>query len=1073
MPTPVSTARQCLTSEAAHALDEAVSVARRRGHAQTTSLHAISALLSLPNSALREACARARNAAYSPRLQFKALELCLSVSLDRVSSTQQSDDPPVSNSLMAAIKRSQANQRRQPENYHLYHQLQQQQPSMSCVKVELQHLILSILDDPVVSRVFGEAGFRSSELRLAVLRPFPHLLRYSRSQGHPPPPPPLFLCNPDPGPGPGRRRPVFPFSGFPNGDENCRRIGEVLGRNRNPLLVGVCAYDALHIFVGSLTKDGILPVELSGLSSISIEKELSKFTTIHCDRGCLNSRLREVGELAEQCLGPGIVLNIGDLNMFVAEDSLGDSVTYVVAQLTRLVELHRGRLWLIGATASYGTYLKLVGMFPTVEKDWGLQLLPITSLGAESYPRSSLMESFVPFGGFFSAPSDPKLPLSCSNRCLPRNHQCNAVPKGGFSASVAGQHQASLPSWMQMAPLGPNKGSDMKTKDNGVLSSSKVTVLQGKGDDNTHESRPPPLANLFPTIVGFESAEDKKHNHSNKTNISSNENSCIPVDVQEISTSQSSVPPKAKSESFSSGVWEKPTKDEDIESGSVKSSYSLSNSSIVEGSRTSPTSSASVTTDLGLGICSSPASKLNLNLDEGRQHDISGFSSSDVDLFNGNSSIYTAQSSFCSSPDKHGQFDPSDVKMLFRALFERVGWQTEAISAISQRIARCHSRSEHRTGARHRRGMWFNFVGPDRYGKKKIASVVAEVLYGSQKQLICVDLNSQDGMVHSDTMFGCQVLNGYDAKCRGKTVVDYVAGELCKKPLSVVLLENVDKADVVAQNSLSQAVLTGKFSDSHGRQVSTSNAMFITTTEKDCSILTSKKAPSNYSEERISQAKGWPLQITVECALEGITVSQNWRTSSNTTKESIPHFLNKRKLSGTDEPLELVSETSKRPNKTSTRYLDLNLPAEENAVQRLDDETSENDCFSENSNSWLQEFTNQVDETVVFKPVDFDARAEKMSKEIKNSFHKLVGSDCLLEIDTQVVEQLLAAAYLSDKYRVVEDWVEQVLSRGFAEVQKRHNLNARTTVKLKPCEGICLEEESSPENYLLPKIILK
>ncbi|KAF2296225.1 hypothetical protein GH714_036923 [Hevea brasiliensis] len=125
MPTPVSTARECLTPEAAHALDEA------------------------------------------------ALELCLSVSLDRVPASQLSDDPPVSNSLMAAIKRSQANQRRQPENFHLYHQISQQQSStsMSCIKVELQNLILSILDDPVVSRVFGEAGFRGSEIKLAIVRP--------------------------------------------------------------------------------------------------------------------------------------------------------------------------------------------------------------------------------------------------------------------------------------------------------------------------------------------------------------------------------------------------------------------------------------------------------------------------------------------------------------------------------------------------------------------------------------------------------------------------------------------------------------------------------------------------------------------------------------------------------------------------------------------------------------------------------------------------------------------------------------------------------------------------------------
>lgn len=174
-----------------------------------------------------------------------------------------------------------------------------------------------------------------------------------------------------------------------DGDESSRRIGEVLARKhkgRNPLLVGVCAYDALQSFITSLSnkKDGILPAELSGLSSICIEKDFSKFITEDHDKGSLNSRLGEVGELAEQCLGPGIVVNIGDLKTFVADDSL----SYFVAQLTRLLELHRGRVWLIGATASYGSYLKFVSMFPSVEKDWDLQLLPITSLGAESHPKS-------------------------------------------------------------------------------------------------------------------------------------------------------------------------------------------------------------------------------------------------------------------------------------------------------------------------------------------------------------------------------------------------------------------------------------------------------------------------------------------------------------------------------------------------------------------------------------------------------------------------------------------------------------------------------------------------------------
>ncbi|KAK9168126.1 hypothetical protein Syun_000266 [Stephania yunnanensis] len=51
MPTAVSTARECLTAEAARALDEAAAIASRRGHPQTTSLHLVSALLPPPSSA--------------------------------------------------------------------------------------------------------------------------------------------------------------------------------------------------------------------------------------------------------------------------------------------------------------------------------------------------------------------------------------------------------------------------------------------------------------------------------------------------------------------------------------------------------------------------------------------------------------------------------------------------------------------------------------------------------------------------------------------------------------------------------------------------------------------------------------------------------------------------------------------------------------------------------------------------------------------------------------------------------------------------------------------------------------
>ncbi|XP_041012268.1 protein SMAX1-LIKE 6 [Juglans microcarpa x Juglans regia] len=1093
MPTPVNIARQCLTPEAAHALDEAVAVARRRGHGQTTSLHAVSALLSLPSSTLRDACARARSSAYSPRLQFKALELCLSVSLDRVPSTQLADDPPVSNSLMAAIKRSQANQRRQPENFHLYHQIPQQS-SISCVKVELQHLLLSILDDPVVSRVFGEAGFRSSEIKLAIVRPLPNVLRYSRSRG-----PPLFLCNLSEYSDPGRHGFTFPFSVFPGfcgGDENCRRIAEVMDRNkgRNPLLVGVCAYSALQSFTEAIEKrkDSVLPVELSGLNTICIENDVSEFVTENFDKGSLSLKFEEVSSKVKQSLGPGLVVNFGDLNAFVGgDDGAGEAAGYVVDQLTRLLEFHAGRVWLIGAAASDESYRKFLRKFPSVEKDWDLQLLPITSLRpssmSESYPKSSLLGSFIPFGGFFSTPSDSKVPLSSSYRCVPHSLQCNekckpeviAVSKGCCTTSVADHYKSSSPSWLQMTELGSNMGLDMKIKDDGAVLNAKVIGVQKKGDNicqHLQHTQLFPEANKFPTVLGFRFVEDKKENtdnhSSNNTDAASNETNCVKVDscmsmdVLKIATLQSSNPfpvvSKAKNERL---LWEQckpPSKTEDLESGGLYSlPYSLSNSSVGDGSRTSPTSATSVTTDLGLGICFSP---INNKPKKCIQKNVINLSRD----ISGNISNHPTQSSCFSSPDYGGQFDPRDLKTLLRALTERIGWQDEAIAC-------CRAITEKRHRESLRTNIWLHFIGPDRFGKKKIALALAEIFYGGREQFICVDLSPLDGIIYTNTNLDCQEMNGHDIKFRGKTLLDYLAGELRKKPLSLVFLENVDKADVMARNSLSQAIRSGKLSDSHGREISINNAIFVTTStsSKGTSLGRIRKKPSNFSEERILGAKCWPMQIRIEQTFVDTTKNQNMNALDTVRKEvSNPIFVNKRKLIIGNESLEQseISEMAKRVHKGSSRYLDLNLPAEEYEACDSDEWNSE-DSILENSNAWLQDFCDQVDETVVFKPFDFVALTEKVSREIKKCFSKIVGSDSLLEVDSKVMDQLLAAAYISDGSSVVEYWVERVLSRAFAEVPKRYSLTAHSVVKLASCEGLCFEELALGV-CLPPRIIL-
>ncbi|XP_071734402.1 protein SMAX1-LIKE 7-like isoform X2 [Rutidosis leptorrhynchoides] len=458
MPTPVNTAKQCLSPESIQALDEAISVANRRHHAQTTSLHAVSALLSLPSSPLREACVRARNSAYASRIQFKALELCLNVSLDRLPSTpQRVDQPPVSNSLMAAIKRSQANQRRQPENFHLYQQTTSSATSVSMVKVELQNLILSILDDPVVSRVFGESGFWSSDIKLSILRPV--------------------------------HRQLFP----------------------------------VKVFLETLQK-----TKICGITNvISVKDEIFKFVNGDYEVGLLELKLEEVNSYLKENMGSGVIVEYGDLKGLIESNSLG-SVSFVVKKLGGLLEVYGGRLWLIGCAESHEICVQFFNKFPHVEEEWGLHVLHIDSIRpamAETFPKSSLMESFVPFGGFFSMPSDIKGPLRVSNHFGPLCQVCdekfkvemNDISKVGVGGSVVSDHyRSTLPSWLQTSQICRNTEMDVvQAQEDPLVVGAKVTRLQNKWHSicqRLHQSEPSTVGARVPSVVGFKVAENTLEN---------------------------------------------------------------------------------------------------------------------------------------------------------------------------------------------------------------------------------------------------------------------------------------------------------------------------------------------------------------------------------------------------------------------------------------------------------------------------------------------------------------------------------------------------------------------------------
>jgi hypothetical protein len=88
-------------------------------------------------------------------------------------------------------------------------------------------------------------------------------------------------------------------------------------------------------------------------------------------------------DLAVPAPNSGLILSIGDLKDLVPDEpdlQLQERGRQVVSEVTRLLETHRAgqTLWVMGWSATYETYLAFLSKFPLVDKDWELQLLPVT-----------------------------------------------------------------------------------------------------------------------------------------------------------------------------------------------------------------------------------------------------------------------------------------------------------------------------------------------------------------------------------------------------------------------------------------------------------------------------------------------------------------------------------------------------------------------------------------------------------------------------------------------------------------------------------------------------------------------
>ncbi len=152
-------------------------------------------------------------------------------------------------------------------------------------------------------------------------------------------------------------------------------------------------------------------------------------------------------------------------------------------------------------------------------------------------------------------------------------------------------------------------------------------------------------------------------------------------------------------------------------------------------------------------------------------------------------------------------------------LHKRVIGQEQAIKAVSQAIRRT------RAGLKDpkRPGGSFIFAGPSGVGKTELAKTLAEFLFGDEDSLITLDMSEFMEKHTVSRLVGSPP--GYVGYDEGGQLTEKVR----RKPFSVVLFDEVEKAHPDVFNTLLQILEDGRLTDSQGRVVDFKNTVLIMT----------------------------------------------------------------------------------------------------------------------------------------------------------------------------------------------------------------------------------------------------